>query len=109
MREVVIASAVRTAVGNYGGSLKSVTPMELGAIVIKEALKRAGVKPEQVDEVIMGCCLQAGYKQGVARQASILAGIPKEVPAWTLNMICGSGLKTVSNAAMMINLVMLTL
>lgn len=102
MREVVIASAVRTAVGSFGGALKSVTPMDLGATVIKEALKRAGVKPEQVDEVILGCCIQSGYKQGVARQASILAGIPKETPAWTLNMICGSGLKTVSNAAMMI-------
>ncbi len=102
MREVVIASAVRTPVGSFGGSLKDITPADLGAHVIKAALERAGVAPEKVDEVIMGCVLQAGYGQGIARQASIKAGIPQEVPAWTLNMICGSGLKSVSMAAALI-------
>lgn len=102
MREVVIASAVRTPVGSFGGSLKDVTPADLGAHVIKNALERAGIKPEQVDEVIMGCVLQAGHGQGIARQAAIKAGVPQEVPAWTLNMICGSGLKSVSMAAAMI-------
>jgi len=102
MREVVIASAVRTAVGSFGGSLKDIAPADLGAIVVKAALERAGVKPADVDEVVLGCVLQAGQGQGVARQASIKAGIPKEVPAWTLNMICGSGLKSVSMAVSMI-------
>lgn len=102
MREVVIASAVRTPLGSFGGALKDVTPMTMGSIVIKEALERAKVKPEQVDEVIFGCVLQAGYGQGVARQAAIHAGLPNEVPAVTINMICGSGLKTVSMAAMSI-------
>lgn len=104
MREVVIVSAVRTAIGNYGGSLAGVSPSELGAIVIKEALVRAGITGEQVDEVYMGCILQAGHGQGVARQAAIKAGIPVEVPATTINMLCGSGLRTVSMAAQMIML-----
>lgn len=99
MREVVIASAVRTPIGSYGGSLKNISPGDLGAIAIKEALKRANVSPENVDEVLMGCVLQGGHGQGVARQASIKAGIPVEVPATTINMICGSGLKAVSLAA----------
>ena len=99
MREVVIVSAVRTAIGNYGGSLASVSPVDLGAIAIKEALKRGGVDPTHVDEVYMGCILQAGHGQGVARQAAIKAGIPVEVPATTINMLCGSGLRTVSLAA----------
>jgi acetyl-CoA C-acetyltransferase len=98
MNEVVIASAVRTAIGSYGGALKDVSPSDIGALVIKEALKRASVSPDMVDEVIFGCVLQAGHGQGVARQSSIKAGIPQEIPAWTLNMICGSGLKTVSTA-----------
>lgn len=98
MKEIVIASAVRTAVGSFGGSLKNVTPMDLGATVIKEALERAKVTPASVDEVLFGCVLQASYGQGVARQSSMKAGIPKEVPAVTVNMICGSGLKTVSMA-----------
>lgn len=102
MREVVIVSAVRTAIGNYGGSLAGISPSELGAIVIKEALVRAGIEGNQVDEVYMGCILQAGHGQGVARQASIKAGIPVEVPATTINMLCGSGLRTVSMAAQMI-------
>ena len=104
MREVVIVSAVRTAIGNYGGTLAGVSPSDLGAIVIKEALVRAGITGEQVDEVYMGCILQAGHGQGVARQASIKAGIPVEVPATTINMLCGSGLRTVSMAAQMIML-----
>ncbi len=99
MKEVVIVSAVRTAVGFFGGTLKNISPKELGGIVIKEALDRAGISPESVDEVCFGCVLQAGYGQGIARQAAIHAGIPVEVPAVTINMICGSGLKTVSLAA----------
>ncbi|QEK13287.1 acetyl-CoA C-acetyltransferase [Crassaminicella thermophila] len=99
MREVVIASAVRTAIGNYGGSLSSFKPADLGAIVIKEALNRANVEPDQVDEVLFGCVLQTAQGQGVARQASVKAGIPVEVPAATFNIICGSGLRTVSLAA----------
>ncbi len=99
MREVVIVSAARTAIGNYGGSLKDVSAVELGSIAIKAAIERAGIMPEQVDEVYLGCILQAGAGQGVARQASVNAGIPVEVPATTLNMLCGSGLRTVSLAA----------
>ncbi|SDY57879.1 acetyl-CoA C-acetyltransferase [Tindallia californiensis] len=99
MREVVIASAVRTAIGNYGGTLKDVSAADLGSIVIKEAVSRAGIKPEQVQEVYMGCILQAGAGQGVARQAAVNAGLPVEVPATTINMLCGSGLRTVSMAA----------
>ncbi len=99
MKEIVIASAVRTAIGSYGGALTNVSAVDLGAIVIKEALSRAGVKPEQVDEVYMGCILQAGLGQGVARQASVKAGLPVEVPATTINMLCGSGLRTVSMGA----------
>lgn len=102
MREVVIASAVRTPVGAFGGTLKDMTPMAMGGLVIKEALIRAGVNGEHVDEVIFGSVLQAGYGQGVARQAAIQAGLPETVPASTINMICGSGLKTVSMAALSI-------
>lgn len=98
MKEVVIVSAVRTGVGSFGGSLKSITPMELGSIVIKEAINRAGIDVNDVDEVLFGSVLQSGYGQGVARQASIKAGLPVTVPATTINMICGSGLKTVSLA-----------
>lgn len=99
MKEVVIVSGVRTAIGNYGGTLKDVSAVKLGEIAIREALKRANVSPDQVDEVYMGCILQAGAGQGVARQASVNAGIPVEVPATTINMLCGSGLRTVSMAA----------
>ncbi|MGB3367473.1 MAG: acetyl-CoA C-acetyltransferase [Acidaminobacteraceae bacterium] len=99
MREVVIVSAVRTAIGSFGGALKDVTPMDLGAIVIKEAIAKAGINPKEVDEVIFGCVLQSGYGQGVARQSALKAGLPNETPATTINMICGSGLKTVSLAA----------
>lgn len=97
--EVVIVSAVRTAIGTFQGSLKDVPATKLGAIVIKEALHRAGVKGEQVDEVIMGNVLQAGLGQNPARQASILAGLPQEVSAMTINKVCGSGLKSVHLAA----------
>jgi acetyl-CoA C-acetyltransferase len=99
MREVVIASAVRTPIGSFNGALAGFTPGDLGAIAIKEAISRAGIKPEQVDEVYLGCILQAGHGQGVARQAAIKAGIPVEVPATTVNILCGSGLRTVSLAA----------
>ena len=102
MKEVVIVSAVRTAVGKFGGALKDVSAAELGAIVIKEALKRANVKPELVDEVVMGNVIQAGLGQNIARQAVIKAGLPEEVPAFTLNKVCGSGLRAVSLAAQMI-------
>jgi len=99
MREVVIVSAVRTAIGNYGGQFKDVSAVDLGATAVKEALARANIKPEQVDDVYLGCILQAGQGQGVARQVSIKAGIPVTVPAVTINMLCGSGLKTVAIGA----------
>ncbi|QOV10966.1 acetyl-CoA C-acetyltransferase [Viridibacillus arvi] len=93
--EVVIVSAVRTAIGSFQGTLKDVPATRLGAIVIKEALSKVGVPFEQVDEVIMGNVLQAGLGQNPARQAAIFAGLPKEVPALTINKVCGSGLKAV--------------
>lgn len=99
MKKAVIVSAVRTPIGNFGGSLANVTAAELGAIVIKEALKRANVNPAAINEVIMGNVLQAGQGQNPARQAAIKAGIPVEVPATTINKVCGSGLKTVALAA----------
>lgn len=100
--EVVIASAVRTAVGSFGGTLKSVPAVELGTLVMKEAIKRAGIKPELVDEVVFGNVLQAGLGQNPARQAAVKAGIPVEVPAFTINIVCGSGLRSVSLAAQQI-------
>ena len=102
MREVVIASAARTPIGKFGGSLKDVTARKLGAIVIKEALNRAGVDPAMVDEVVMGCVLQGGLGQNVSRQMSLDAGIPVEVPTFTINKVCGSGLRAVALAAQMI-------
>ena len=102
MKEIVIASAVRTAVGSFGGSLKGVSAVDLGATVIKEAVKRAGVKPEDVQEAIMGNVLQAGLGQNPARQAVIKAGLPNEVPAFTINKVCGSGLRAVSLACQII-------
>ncbi|SFG46722.1 acetyl-CoA C-acetyltransferase [Desulfotomaculum arcticum] len=102
MREAVIVSSVRTAVGKYGGSLTAIPAAQLGAKVIAEALSRAAVEPGQVEEVIMGNVLQAGLGQNPARQASIMAGLPHEVPAWTLNKVCGSGLKTVGLAAQLV-------
>ena len=99
MREVVIVSAVRTAVGSFGGSLASLSAQQLGAIVIKEAVQRANLKPEQVGEVIMGNVLQAGLGQNPARQAAIGASLPIDVPSFTVNKVCGSGLKCVELAA----------
>lgn len=98
MKQAVIVSAVRTAIGSFGGSLSTVSAVDLGAAVIKDALARINLDPAEVDEVLMGCVLQAGYGQGVARQSMIGAGLPVEIPATTINMICGSGLKTVSLA-----------
>lgn len=102
MKEVVIVSAVRTAIGSFGGALKEVPAVDLGAIVIKEAVSRAGIKPEMVEEVILGNVLQAGLGQNPARQAVIKAGFPVEVPAMTINKVCGSGLRAVALAAQMI-------
>ena len=101
-RKVVLAGACRTAIGTMGGQLSSIPAPDLGAMAIKEALKRAGVKPEQVDEVYMGNVIQAGLGQNPARQAAINAGIPVEVPAITINVLCGSGLHCVNLAAKLI-------
>jgi acetyl-CoA C-acetyltransferase len=102
MANAVIVSAARTPVGSFQGALKDVPARTLGAIVIKEVLKRANVAPEMVDEVIMGCVLQGGLGQNVARQCAIDAGLPVEVPAYTINRVCGSGLQAVATAAAMI-------
>ncbi len=104
MRDAVIVSAVRTAVGSFGGTLKDISAADLGAIVIKEAVKRAGIQPADVDEVYIGNVVQAGQGQNVARQAAVKAGIPVEKPAVTLNMVCGSGLRAVSLAAQLVRL-----
>ena len=101
-RKVVIASAARTPVGAYGGAFKTVSARELCAVAAKEAIKRAGIKPEDIDESILGCVLQAGNGQNIARQIALDAGIPIEKPAMTLNIVCGSGLRSVSLAAQMI-------
>ena len=101
-RKVVLAGACRTAIGTMGGQLSSIPAPDLGAMAIKEALKRAGVKPEQVDEVYMGNVIQAGLGQNPARQSAINAGIPVEVPAITINVLCGSGLHCVNLAAKLI-------
>ncbi len=101
-KKVVLAGACRTAIGTMGGTLSTTPAADLGAIVIKEALNRAGVAPEAVDQVYMGCVIQAGQGQNVARQASIKAGLPIEVPAVTMNVVCGSGLNCVNQAAQMI-------
>ena len=104
MRKVVIASACRTAIGKFGGTLKDVPATELGTIVIKEAMNRAGIKPEMVEEVYMGNVIQAGNGQNPARQSAVNAGIPVEVPATTINVLCGSGLHCVNLAAKLIAL-----
>ena len=96
MSDIVIVSAARTPVGSFLGALSSLPAHELGAVAIKAALERAGVKPEEVDEVIMGQVLQAGAGQGPARQAAVAAGVPAESPAWSLNQLCGSGLRAVA-------------
>lgn len=101
-KKVVLAGACRTAIGTMGGALSTTPAADLGAVVIKEALNRAGVAPEAVDQVYMGCVIQAGLGQNVARQASIKAGLPIEVPAVTINVVCGSGLNCVNMAAQMI-------
>lgn len=101
-KKVVLAGACRTAIGSMGGALSTTPAADLGAVVIKEALKRAGVAAEVVEQVYMGCVIQAGLGQNVARQASIKAGLPNEVPAVTLNVVCGSGLECVNTAARMI-------
>ena len=98
MREVVIASAVRTPIGSFNGALANVTAVELGSIVIKEAVKRTGIDPKTVDEVIMGHVLQAAQGQNTARQAAVKAGLPVETPSFTVNKVCGSGLKAVTLA-----------
>lgn len=101
-KKIVLAGACRTAIGTMGGELSTVPAVDLGSIVIKEALKRANVAPEAVDHVYMGCVIQAGLGQNVARQASLKAGLPIETPAVTVNVVCGSGLNCVNMAAQMI-------
>jgi acetyl-CoA C-acetyltransferase len=102
MEDAVIVSAVRTPVGSFGGQFKDIAATELGAHAVRAALERAEIAGEEVDEVVLGCVLQAGLGQNPARQAAIGAGIPKEVPATTINMVCGSGLKSVAIASQMV-------
>ena len=99
MREVVIVKALRTAVGSFGGTLKDLTAADLGAVVIRRLLEETGLPPEELDEVILGNVLQAASGQNPARQAAIKAGIPDTVPSFTINKVCGSGLKAVGLAA----------
>ena len=99
MKDIYVVSCCRTAVGSFGGSLKDVAPADLGAIVVKDALRRAAVKPEQVDELMFGCVLTAGQGQNVARQVGVKAGLPYSVPAYTVGMVCGSGMKSVIEGA----------
>lgn len=103
-REVVIAGACRTPIGAFQGALATIAAPELGALVVKEALQRAGVDPKKVDEVIMGCVLPAGVGQAPARQAALKAGLPEAVTCLTINKVCGSGLKAVMLAAQAIML-----
>ena len=98
MKEIYVVNCCRTAIGSFGGSLKDTPATDLGGLVIKEALNRAGVKPEQVDEVMFGCILTAGLGQNPARQAALKAGVPTSVPAYTVGMVCGSGMKSVIEA-----------
>ena len=99
MKEVYVVNCCRTAIGSYGGSLKDTPAVELGALVIKEALKRANVAPEHVDEVMFGCILTSALGQNPARQAALKAGVPISVPAYTVGMVCGSGMKSVIEGA----------
>ncbi|MBE6997818.1 MAG: acetyl-CoA C-acetyltransferase [Ruminococcaceae bacterium] len=99
MKDIYVVNCCRTAIGSFGGTLKGTPAVELGAIVIREALRRAGVAPECVDEVMMGNVLTAGLGQNPARQASVKAGVPLSVPAYTIGMVCGSGMKAVIEAA----------
>lgn len=101
-KKIVLAGACRTAIGSFGGSLSTIPAADLGAIVIKEAVKRAGIAPEVVDQVYMGCVIQAGQGQNVARQAALKAGLSIDTPALTVNVVCGSGLESVNLAARMI-------
>ncbi len=101
-KEVVIVSAVRTAIGNYGGSLSGLSSVELGVIAAKEAIRRAGIDPKEIDESIIGNILSAGQGQNIARQIAVHAGVPVTSPAMTINILCGSGLRSVSLAAQMI-------
>ncbi|ADC51266.1 acetyl-CoA acetyltransferase [Alkalihalophilus pseudofirmus OF4] len=104
MREVVIVSAARTPVGTFGGALSSVPAVDLGAVAAKEAIKRANIQPEDIDEVLIGNILSAGLGQNVARQVAIYAGLPETTPALAINKLCGSGLRTVSMGAQFIAL-----
>ncbi len=99
MKDVYLVNCCRTAVGSFGGSLKDIPAADLGAIVVKEVLNRAGVKPEQVDELMFGCILTAAQGQNVARQVGVKAGLPYDVPAYTVGMVCGSGMKSVIEGA----------
>ena len=99
MRDVYVVNCCRTAVGSFGGSLKDTPAADLGAVVVKEVLNRGGVKPEQLDEVMFGCILTAAQGQNVARQVAVKAGVPYSVPAYTVGMVCGSGMKSVIEAA----------
>ena len=102
MTDIVIVSAARTPVGSFNGALASLPAHELGKIAIQAAVERAGIQAADVDEVIMGQVLQAGAGQGPARQASVNAGIPVESPAWSLNQLCGSGLRAIALGAQQI-------
>jgi acetyl-CoA C-acetyltransferase len=98
MKEVVIVSAVRTPIGSFGGSLKSLSATQLGAIAINGAIAKAGIKPEQVQDVLMGCVIQANLGQAPARQAAKFAGLPNEVNCTTINKVCASGMKAIAQA-----------
>ena len=98
MNDAVILSACRTPIGSFGGALKDLSAADLGAIVIREAIARAGIDANEIGDVVMGCVLQAGAGMNVARQASLKAGVPVEVPAETVNRVCGSGLQAVVHA-----------
>ena len=100
--EVVLCNPVRTAIGTYGGSLKDIPATDLGAAAIRETLRRAGLAPEKVQALVMGNVIQAGVKMNPARQAGIGAGLPVEVPALTVNRVCGSGAQAVATAALVI-------
>lgn len=99
MKELYVVNCCRTAIGSFGGALKNTPAVELGAIVAKEVMNRAGVKPENIDEVMFGGVLTTGLGQNVARQVAVKAGVPYSVPAYTVNMVCGSGMKTMIEAA----------
>src|SRR5690349_21580408 len=96
--EVVIVGACRTAIGSFGGGLKDLSAVDLGAAVVRDAIRRSGINPEDIGDVIMGCVLQAGNGMNVARQAALKAGVPVDVPGETVNRVCGSGLQAVVHA-----------